>query len=141
MRLAIALMVALVALAGCGLTTTPVPAVSEGPSPTPSPSGPASPSPSPAFVPSSGVSECVSGDTMFTGTARGPKGDPIQLARAWLTGLHPSDALTTEPRPGSAVAVVVTRDGAQVGLLHMTPDPDGGWLLDEWTLCAGITYP
>jgi hypothetical protein len=135
MRLAILLMVTLVAVGGCASTTIPIPVPSTAPS-----TGPASPSPSPAFVPSSGIEDCSSGDTIFTSTARGPKGDPVELVRGWLAGLLPADILTAEPRPSMAVAVTVTRSGAQIGLLHLARDPDGGWLLDAWTLCEGITY-
>lgn len=114
---ALAVMAALLTLAGCGAT-------GGGSLPTAS-----SPSPAPG--------ECVTGpQVLFPADARGSKGDPIELARATLHGLLPTDTLGRIDLEG--VVVQVFRDGRRIGRLHYLRDPDGGWILAEVLLCEGL---
>ena len=142
----VVVVLALVSLGGCGRAAGPeVASGSSGPTATPSPAipGSASPGVSPAVSPSSSPVEagCVALTNSFTEDARGPKGDPVELARAVLSGLRPTDRLTRLDEAGGGTRVVITRDKQELGGVHFFRDPDGGWLLDGADLCGGLGIP
>jgi hypothetical protein len=125
---------ALVLLAGC-TSAAASPSPSQLSSTIPGPTSAVTPSVSPS--PEASAGDCVSRADDFTADARGPKGDPVELARAALTGLAASDSLAREDEAGGVVVTIV-RGGSEVGRVHFVQDPDGGWLLDGAVLCAGL---
>jgi hypothetical protein len=136
---------ALLILAGCIGTSSPsMESRSQGPAPTrstvaspqttsvattPTP-GPESPSAT------ADTGECVSLNLDYVADARGPKGDPIEVARKALSGLQPTDVLTLIDDEEDATIVVVRR-GQQIGRMHLLSDSAGGWLLVEAMPCGG----
>jgi hypothetical protein len=98
-----------------------------------------SPSASPSASPQASSGDCVSRTDDFTADARGPRGDPVELARASLSGLGPKDDLSAKVDETGTV-VSVARDGTEIGRVHFLRDADGGWLLDTAVLCADLGW-
>lgn len=135
---------ALILLAGCAaVSPSAVLSPTAAPVATALPTAPAtivlgSPSPSP----SEDVGGCVNASVDFAPDARGPKGDPIDLAKAALSGLRGTDILTRVAGLDSTSAqIVITRDGQEIGRVQFDQDPDGGWLLGQAVLCGGLGLP
>jgi len=82
---------------------------------------------------------CMSGEGSFTAEARGPKGDPVELAKKALVGLRPGDVVERGGYPADTGLVRIVRDGRVIGLLRYQQDPDGGWLLPSTVMCSGLS--
>jgi hypothetical protein len=94
---------------------------------------------SPSASTQASAGDCVSRTDDFTADARGPRGDPVELARASLSGLGPKDDLSAKVDETGTV-VSVARDGTEIGRVHFLRDADGGWLLDTAVLCADLGW-
>jgi hypothetical protein len=85
------------------------------------------------------TSTCLSRSVDFAADARGPSGDPVDLARAALSGLLPTDVLTRSTEStANDVTVVVTREVQEIGRVQFVRDSHGGWLLVQATVCGGL---
>jgi hypothetical protein len=98
-----------------------------------------SPSASPAASPQASAGDCVSQTADYPADASGLRGDPVELARASLSGLDPNDDLSAKADETGTV-VSVARDGTAIGRVHFVQDADGGWLLDTAVLCADLGW-
>ena len=82
---------------------------------------------------------CVSGDNLFTADPRGETGDPVDLARAAIGGIRIGNSVALDGQGEGVARVLVVRGGEQIGFVQFDRDPAGGWLLSQWSLCAGLT--
>ncbi len=73
------------------------------------------------------------------GTA-GDRGDPLDVARARLTGLEEGDVVERARYPGSATDPVIriVRGGAVVAAATLFDDGAGGWLLSSMEGCGDV---
>ena len=71
--------------------------------------------------------------------ARGPHGSLLDIARAELHGLEPTDLIERAgyPRAAGDQLVRVVRAGQVVAVLHYADDGHGGWLLGGTRTCSG----
>ena len=96
------------------------------------------------YVPDRPDCAAVSAATLdYAAGARGPAGDPVDVARDQITGLRAGD----EVGPAGYVArdskkVRVVRDGTVIAVGNYHPDGAGGWLLGEIETCsdAGLAW-
>jgi hypothetical protein len=81
----------------------------------------------------------VGGDNMLTEDARGPKGDLVGIARRAVGGVEARDRFEVGRDEAGSTVVRITRDDQEIGTLWYSRDPDGGWLLSQWSICAGLS--
>jgi hypothetical protein len=75
--------------------------------------------------------------------AEGEKGDPVDVARAGLTGLRTGDTVGPAEYPEQEYpSVRVIRDGKVVAVAHLSAGANHGWLLDGYEACAssGVSF-
>lgn len=80
----------------------------------------------------------MAGSNSYGEGTLGEQGEPVELARAHVTGLAPDDVVE---RGGYAVQtglVRIVRACEVIGRFGFDPDGHGGWLLGGWILCAGL---
>jgi hypothetical protein len=131
-----------VAASACSAGASP--SLPASPSPasqaSPSPAGPSpGTSPSRSNQASSSPLSCVSGDNAFTADARGPNGDFVSIAQEAVGGVEAEDRFEVGRDEAGSTVVRINRAGQEIGTLWYSQDPDGGWLLTQWNICAGLS--
>jgi hypothetical protein len=95
-----------------------------------------------------GELECAEGEMIAESTidyfagAKGPTGNPEDIARNTVNGIKADDQIATVGYPkAESREVAVDRDGKTVALLSYSPAPKGGWLLEGYSTCesSGIS--
>jgi hypothetical protein len=91
--------------------------------------------------------ECSGGEAWGTAPAYAPgavgdRGDPVEIARARLTGLQDIDVIERAGYPkGDGTALVrVVRDGAVIAKAELFDDGQGGWLLSSLEGCGDARF-
>lgn len=88
--------------------------------------------------PPSSPPSCLGGDNVINGDSRGEPGELLPLAQGSVGGVVAGDLFEISRSESGLAAVRIVRGGQEIGRLSFAQDPDGGWLLSEWTLCAGL---
>jgi hypothetical protein len=95
-----------------------------------------------------GELECAEGELIADSTidyfagAKGLTGNPEDIARKTVNGIKTGDEIATVGYPkAESREVAVDRDGKTIALLHYSPAPKGGWLLEGYSTCesSGIS--
>jgi hypothetical protein len=91
-----------------------------------------------ASQPPSSPAPCVSGSNVIKGDARGEPDDLLSFAQGSANGVVAGDRFQFGRSGSGRSEVRILRGGQEIGRLSFDQDPNGGWLLSEWTLCAGL---
>lgn len=144
---ALAVVLLLLTSTACTADSTSSSAASQAGPPSPTPSSLPSPttqgaSPRPATSEGGPATtkplSCVSGDNMWTEDAQGKQGDLLAIARDALTDLQPGDVVEPGVDDAGLTSIRIVRGDQEIGRLRFDRDPDGGWLLSDWYVCAGL---
>lgn len=82
--------------------------------------------------------ERVHQDVDYAADAEGRVGDPVELTKALVTAVRPSDKVEAAGYPAAETRLVrVIRDGRAIAIAEWTAAPGGGWWRTGSTVCAG----
>lgn len=84
------------------------------------------------------VGDRVREDIDYAANAEGRMGDPVELTKALVTTVRPSDKVESAGYPAAETRLVrVIRDGRAIAIAEWTPAQGGGWSRTGATVCAG----